>query len=130
MGDLDSDGCQNLYRSNTSFELDDGKCVPSDAHFNDILGMINAVLFGMVLFYTKNGYIGVARQTVRPGDVVVLVPGCQMPMIMRDAIAGAESKIMGIEQRAFLVVSFCYLHGAMDGEILVTEDSFEDIQVI
>jgi hypothetical protein len=37
---------------------------------------------------------------------------------------------MGIEQRTFLVVSFCYLHGAMDGGISVTEDSFKDIQVI
>jgi hypothetical protein len=85
-GDLDSDSCQNRHRSNASFELDDGKCVPSDAHFNDILGMINAVLSGMVLFYTKKGYIGIAKQTVRPGDVVILAPDCQMPMIMRHTI--------------------------------------------
>ena len=130
VANLDSDEYHDLHRLDPSFELDDGKCVPSDAHFNDILGMISAVLSGMVLFYSKKGYIGVAKQIVGSGDVVFLVPGCQVPMLMRDAPVGVVVKFKGIEQRAFLVVSFCYLHGAMDGEILVTEDSFENILAI
>jgi hypothetical protein len=127
---VDSNDCQDLHSSDSSFELDNGKCVPSDAHFNDILGMVTAVLSGMVLFYTKKGYIGIAKQFLKPGDVVFLVPGCRVPIIMRDASVGVVVNFKGTEQRAFLVVSFSYLHGAMDGEILVTEDAFENVLAV
>ena len=86
--DLGSDNCQVPPIPDSIFELGDGKHVPADAHFNGILGMIRTTQSGMSLFYTRKGHIGIAKETVRPGDIVFLVPGRQVPMLMRDALVG------------------------------------------
>lgn len=92
--------------------------------------MISGVLSGMLLFHTRKGYIGVAKQSVKPGDAMFIIPSYQVPVVMREVSPEVGHHTKSNSRRVFRIVSFAYLHGAMDGELLVPEDAFEDILAI
>ncbi|KAI0429111.1 HET-domain-containing protein [Xylaria sp. FL1042] len=62
------------------------------------------------MFTTDNGYIGSADTPIQPGDEVFIILGCDHPMILRPTSNGE-----------YQVVGSCYIHGAMDGEVLLGE---------
>jgi hypothetical protein len=59
-------------------------------------------------FVTKSGYMGTAWRSIRPGDVVALIPGVNMPMILR-----RKNK----DEDFYTVIASAYVHGMMKGEI-------------
>ncbi|KAI7554611.1 hypothetical protein KC331_g420 [Hortaea werneckii] len=63
------------------------------------------------LFVTTSGRLGNARPGVRVGDLVVLLPGCNIPFVIRPVEETTE-------QKEFRLVSPCYVNGMMDGEAL------------
>ncbi|KAI0911997.1 HET-domain-containing protein [Ustulina deusta] len=60
------------------------------------------------VFTMSNDYIGLSRAPVQPGDEVFIILGCDSPMIVRPRSDGE-----------YEVVGDCYIHGAMDGEVLL-----------
>ncbi|KAM0546019.1 hypothetical protein ACHAPJ_011033 [Fusarium lateritium] len=60
---------------------------------------------GRRLFTTENGYIGLVRANVLPGDVVCVLTGCTLPAILRP------------ENDHYLFVGCCFMIGLMDGEV-------------
>jgi hypothetical protein len=60
------------------------------------------------LFMTDDDFIGLGPEDTHKGDIVVLPIGEQVPYLMREFPDGGE----------FQLVGQCYLHGAMDGEII------------
>jgi hypothetical protein len=61
-----------------------------------------------LFFVTKSGYIGTAPRSIRKGDVVALIPGVNMPMILRHKNSHSN---------AYEVLASAYIHGIMEGEI-------------
>jgi hypothetical protein len=61
------------------------------------------------LFLTKKGYLGIASRSVRPGHVVAVLPGAQVPFILRKE--NPES-----DESAWRLVGEAYVHGIMAGE--------------
>lgn len=56
------------------------------------------------VFDTVNGHIGIGPRIVRPGDRIALVPGCRVPLILRQ------------DEAFFRLVGPCYVSGIMQGE--------------
>ncbi|KAL8835776.1 MAG: hypothetical protein Q9170_003170 [Blastenia crenularia] len=59
------------------------------------------------LITTSTGFLGIAPHASQKADCVVLIPGCNVPLLLRP---------MG-EQR-YKMVGSCYLHGFMEGEAI------------
>jgi len=59
------------------------------------------------LITTRKGYLGLAPETARPGDVVAILFGCCWPVLLRPCDDGL-----------YQVIGECYVHGLMKGEIL------------
>jgi hypothetical protein len=53
----------------------------------------------------KQGFIGLAPDEALPGDVLALIPGCEVPLLLRP-----------LHDQSFRFVGECYVHGIMDGE--------------
>ncbi|KAJ2995802.1 hypothetical protein NUW58_g1169 [Xylaria curta] len=60
------------------------------------------------LFFTSEGYSGISRSQVQPGDEVYIIPGCEVPMALRPTADGPHR-----------VVGDCFVHGIMDGEAVL-----------
>ncbi|KAJ8131818.1 hypothetical protein O1611_g1808 [Lasiodiplodia mahajangana] len=60
------------------------------------------------IFTMANGYVGLFRGRLHPGDEVFIILGCAVPMILRPRPCGGYN-----------VVGDCYVHGVMDGEALL-----------
>lgn len=70
------------------------------------------------MFATAAGRLGLAFYNVHPGDRVVLFAGGNMPFLVRSAGASYE------------LISVCYVHGAVDGELWPGEDCLYDIELL
>lgn len=62
---------------------------------------------GRCVFVTVAGQIGLAPADSQPGDWVTLVPGSNLPFILRN-----------VGGNRFQLIGHCYVDGAMDGEII------------
>lgn len=109
------------YIDSGSFELDDGRKVPADAHYNDIMEIAASLLNRLRFFCTRNGCLGVSKGPVLTGDQIFIIPGCRTPMLLR---------VLGSSTRTYSIVSFCYVHGAMDGELVGEQATLEGITVV
>ena len=121
----DQDAAPSFPQSD-SFETDDGRKVPADAHYNDIMGMSAGILQGSTLFYTKNGYIGLGRGPVCAGDHIYIIPGCRTPMLLRPGFPAGHDRT----DPFYLIVGFCFIHGMMDGEGVGKEADLESMMVL
>ncbi|KAK1749907.1 heterokaryon incompatibility protein-domain-containing protein [Echria macrotheca] len=72
-------------------------------YYMDITGP-HPASFRRRLVVTKNGHVGIAAEHVRPGDLVTILMGGQIPMILRE------------EQQHYRFISEAFIHGIMDGE--------------
>jgi hypothetical protein len=59
---------------------------------------------------TKKGYLAIVPPRSEAGDVVGIVLGAETPFVFR----ASEGK-----EREYALVGECYVHGIMDGEVLV-----------
>ncbi|RYN54306.1 hypothetical protein AA0118_g9272 [Alternaria tenuissima] len=73
-----------------------------------ISSRIKEKLHGTSLMELDNGYLGFGPSTVQPGDIIVVLLGCYVPMILRPQ-----------ENGAYTVIGRCYVHDLMDGEALL-----------
>jgi len=63
------------------------------------------------LFATAKGYIGLGPSCIEDNDLLCVIPGCEIPMIIRP------------EQDHHIIVGECYVQGMMDGEAIQMVES-------
>ena len=63
---------------------------------------------GRTFFFTNECHVGLAPKAAQPNDIVVLILGCQSPMVLRPR-----------HNKQLMVVGECYVHGIMVGEPLL-----------
>lgn len=76
--------------------------------FRRFLGDFRSSCFGRVFVFTEEGYIGLAPERCQPHDIIVIVLGCQSPMVLRPTNTGE-----------YRVVGESYMHDMMSGEIFL-----------
>ncbi|KAI0410534.1 HET-domain-containing protein [Xylaria grammica] len=84
-------------------------------------------------FVSKKGYMGLAPDTVKEGDMICVLAGGRLPFILRDA--NTTFKRLGDSsgaERAHTLIGDAYLHGIMDGEAVaeIDEGSFQTYKLI
>ena len=67
------------------------------------------------IFWTDNGYLGLAADGVRPGDLLCIFPGARVPFLIRGPVAWLFGQING--RCYYHLISDVYVHGVMDGEL-------------
>ncbi|PMD43635.1 hypothetical protein L207DRAFT_510144 [Hyaloscypha variabilis F] len=72
--------------------------------WKDFSGSWGPANFGRRMVTTEKGYIGMALELSRRGDLVCLLFGCRMPVVLRP------------EGEYFRFMGECYMHGLMFGE--------------
>lgn len=99
-------------RVDNFFQLTSGEMVPSDAHFNDIWGMVQNVTQNKRLFVTERGYLGLGNSEVSSGDTIFTSPSSPAPLLLRrqdyDDIEPPQQSLR------YRMISGCYVHGIMD----------------
>lgn len=65
---------------------------------------------------TKKGYMGMVPPLCKPTDVVCIIPGAETPYIIRRS---------SDDDNTYELVGECYVHGMMDGEMLVAPREVE-----
>ncbi|KAL8928745.1 MAG: hypothetical protein Q9208_001523 [Pyrenodesmia sp. 3 TL-2023] len=94
-----------LELTDTTYEVSDAMIIDSaklldNFYFNS---------FGRAFIITSNkGMIGLAPDTCRENDCIVILLGCESPMVLRPTNDGY-----------YTVVGECYVHGLMEGEALL-----------
>ncbi|PQE13916.1 heterokaryon incompatibility protein [Rutstroemia sp. NJR-2017a BBW] len=73
--------------------------------YQDAILWAMRVLAWRRLVVTRGGYLGLAPAAAKAGDVVVVVPGCDVPLVLRR------------EGERFRVLGEGYVHGIMAGEL-------------
>jgi len=70
----------------------------------------------LMLFVTSSGFLGLALDRVEEGDVIVLVHGCESPIVLRQV---AEDR--------YTFQGLAFLNGIMEGELagMITDDHIE-----
>ncbi|KIW03347.1 uncharacterized protein PV09_05556 [Verruconis gallopava] len=76
------------------------------------------------LFITKRGYIGMGPLATQVGDIVHVLLGSQIPFVSRKSAVCLEDEVNEVELPTFSFVGECYVHGVMEGEIIL-EGSLE-----
>ena len=81
---------------------------PTDQENRDFMrmrGTIGTMTCYRVLFTTVEKYMGLAPLTARIGDMIFLLPGADVPFVLRH-----------VQDEEYEVVGQCYTHGIMYGE--------------
>lgn len=78
----------------------------------DIYKHIQNLMIGRLLFITEAGYLGLGPEEAQPADLLVVLPGADVPFVLRSADGDEHS-----------VIGECYLHGFMDGEAVEGKES-------
>ncbi|WZH49375.1 Heterokaryon incompatibility protein Het-6OR allele [Fusarium acuminatum] len=110
-----------IFRSNkltSRFRMAAGESYynPTDAQREVLSWAINAMAWRRI-FGTKGGRMGMGSCAAEVGDRIVILRGCNTPMILREV--GNEWKLIGE----------CYTHGVMYGEVSGTEHELADITI-
>jgi hypothetical protein len=92
----------------------------SDARIRVIHEAICARYVGKIMFVTRNGYIGFAKDTVAVGDRAVLFSGLDVPMILRQSDT----------EHVYQLISPSYIHRGMHGELLPKKKTEEQMWAI
>lgn len=67
------------------------------------------------MFWTERGYLGLAADGVRAGDLLCVFPAARVPFLIRGPVAWLSSHI---DSRFFYhLVCEAFVHGVMDGEL-------------
>ncbi|KAI8713002.1 hypothetical protein NCS52_01243300 [Fusarium sp. LHS14.1] len=84
---------------------------------NDPLWFHACMLRGCIsrrFFMTSSGFMGIGPESMKEGDVVVVIFGLYLPFLLRKSEAGVNK---------FVVVGLCYVHGIMEGELVTALES-------
>lgn len=88
---------------------------------------------GRSFITTREGYIGFASMAAQPGDVVLVILGCDSPMLLRPtSVSNAKRISQGlvtvVYELKWLVVGNCYMPGLMNGEAIYGQMGEEDVR--
>ena len=98
-------------------QVDTGSSNPPDADDYDAILSFSSQTR---LLRTSANYLGLATTSVREGDSVWIVPGSRVPLVLRQADPRNEYRLVG----------GVYIHGFMQGEALMSDAVFMDINVM
>ncbi|ROT37151.1 hypothetical protein SODALDRAFT_280002 [Sodiomyces alkalinus F11] len=93
----------------------------SDSYDSVTLGFATHLLAscrGRAVLTTEEGYIGLGPRETRPGDRIVVLLGCDVPLVLRQ-VRSSRSATAGEAGEAVVVVGDCYVEGLMTGEALL-----------
>lgn len=71
------------------------------------------------MFVTEMGYFGMGGPATAVGDDVHLLLGSNVPFVTRPLAGDADSRPLDPSIKHYTLVGECYLHGIMDGEVLL-----------
>lgn len=78
------------------------------------------------LFLTPNGFLGLAPDTVREGDMLAVLSGGDTPFLLRpireDERLPEVGEIPSAQSNRYLLVGECFMHGLMQGEVVIAAD--------
>ena len=76
------------------------------------------------VFVTKKGYLGIGPDDVKPGDEIAILYGGKMPFVVRTRECNLEGNgiATGITLECYELIDGgeCYVHGIMDGEVVIS----------
>ena len=68
------------------------------------------------VFWTRNGYVGLAANEIDVGDEVWLIKGARIPFMLRGPVMSPKTN-EGIRYNFYHLVCEAYVHGVMNGEL-------------
>ena len=79
---------------------------------------------------TSQGFMGMGPQTLERGDEVFVAKGSRVPLIFRP-IEDTLAQSFGVpaDERGYLFVGQCYLHGFMDGEAVKPDTKWQTVHL-
>ncbi|PSN64857.1 HET-domain-containing protein [Corynespora cassiicola Philippines] len=91
--------------------------------------IFRSVVYGRSFVVTEKGYFGFAPNSCREGDVVAVLFGSKSPCILRPS---ESTKDFGTSEDDLecRLLGTAYIHGAMHGECLRTDESKEDVSAV
>jgi hypothetical protein len=97
--------------------------VLAPAAWAEVSKSIGTIIEDKDMFMTAQGYIGLGHEGFRTGDIVCVFSGGEVPFLLRET--ANEPK------RMFQLLSECYVHGIMDGELMndLTEHPLEEFWI-
>ncbi|KAH6721847.1 heterokaryon incompatibility protein-domain-containing protein [Leptodontidium sp. MPI-SDFR-AT-0119] len=88
----------------------------SEAYRNEkFFAKVQTHAYGRSLYITEDGYVGLAPEATQPGDIVVVMLGCDSPLVLRPVTSDAQSSSM----QQYKVVGESYCHGIMNNEAIL-----------
>lgn len=66
--------------------------------------------FERFVFTTSGGYLGIGSSTIEPGDKVVILLSCKVPVVLRP-----------LDQGGYKLIGESYVDGMMYGEMMMRE---------
>ena len=87
------------------------------------LRRLQAVIWKRRLVETSSNRIGLAPEGTMPGDNVVILLGCSVPLVLR---------AVGPATQSYELIGECYIHGLMKGEAFGyhTNHAFKDFELV
>jgi hypothetical protein len=85
------------------------------------MGAASSATYKRRLFFTQEGYIGLAPKGARVGDQIYLLFGAEVPYVLRRK---------GDDLQTFEVVGECYCHGIMEGEMLAAGRTPSELKIV
>ncbi|KAK1572976.1 heterokaryon incompatibility protein-domain-containing protein [Colletotrichum navitas] len=75
-------------------------------HWTHFMERVHSMMFRRAAFSTKQGWIGFGPDTMRKGDVIVVLSGGDVPFVLRPM------------QDSYILIGECYVEGIMYGEMI------------
>ncbi|KAL4724311.1 hypothetical protein ACLX1H_008924 [Fusarium chlamydosporum] len=106
----------NKWTSRRKLLIEESYCGATELQREALSWAVNAMAWRRV-FGTTGGRMGMGTCATEVGDRVVVLRGCNTPLVLRESGKGWK------------LVGECYLHGIMYGEVVAQEDELIDIKI-
>jgi hypothetical protein len=96
---------------------------PPNADLEILYSFLTAKIFVLQnrrIFITSNGSLGIGSARVKPGDILAVFYGAEVPFVLRED---------GIPCKVYNLMGEAYVHGIMDGELMEGEPEARDFQI-
>ncbi|KAF4778821.1 hypothetical protein HER10_EVM0010933 [Colletotrichum scovillei] len=119
-------GLARVLQERTDHQIESHGLAPQDgvAHYmkekeaaERFIGAHTKWTYNRRFFRSKGGRFGWAVDGVKEGDLVVVLYGCDYPIIIREG-----------EQKKSRIIGDCYIHGLMDGEAMEESLAFAETE--
>lgn len=101
-----------------------------EKHAKSAIGRFEQASWSRRISVTRNGYLCLVPWYAQQNDFVAILPGCSFPVVLRQE----DMQHSKNARKIFKVISPCYVHGVMDGEVWADVDAgrknLDDISLI